>query len=83
MPEDSERFITLRCGLIIPVEPLLLGLDLQTRGFVLQPEGDDLLVSPFSQLTDEDCRQLRRWKQHVLAILHYEADDTHLRQDSH
>ena len=71
MSIGSDRFITLRGDLVIPVEPWLLTMNLQGRGFRLIPEGDDLLVSPFSQLTSEDCRQIRRWKRHVLALLEY------------
>lgn len=67
----TERFISLRGGLVVPVEPLMLALDLEARGFAMQPDGDDLIVEPFSQLTEEDCRQLRRWKRHVIALLAY------------
>lgn len=73
MSTDSDRYVSLDGGLVIPVEPLLLTLDLQARGFTLTPDGSDILISPFSQLTSEDCRQIRRWKSHVIAILKYEA----------
>jgi hypothetical protein len=70
---EAQRFVALHGGLVIPAEPLRLVLDLQARGFLLRPDGGDLVVSPFRQLTAEDCRQLRRWKYHVLAVLQYEA----------
>ena len=72
----SDRFISLRGGLVVPVEPLLLALDLEARGFLMKPDGEDLIVSPFSQLTAEDCRQLRRWKHHVIALIAYRTPET-------
>jgi hypothetical protein len=65
--------VALKGGLVIPAEPLLLVLDLQGRGFRLVPDGGDIIVSPFSKLSAEDCRQIRRWKRHIVAILEYEA----------
>ncbi len=69
---SEQRFVDLRGGLVLPLEPWLLVFDLQARGFALRPDGPDLLVVPFSKLTAVDVQQLRRWKRHVLAILHYE-----------
>lgn len=73
MSAASDRFVELQGGLVIPLEPLMLVLDLQARGFTLTPDAGDVVVSPFSKLSGEDCRQLRRWKRHVLAVLAYEA----------
>lgn len=58
---------------MLPAEVVMLTLDLQARGFVLTPDSEDLIVRPFSKLTAEDCRQLRRWKQHVIALLSVEV----------
>lgn len=70
MPAGSDRFVSLPGGLIVPAEPLMLVIDLQMRGFQLTPCGDgDLEVRPFSRLSPEDCRQLKRWKLHVREIL--------------
>ena len=69
----EARFVQLACGLVVPAEPLMLLLDLEARGFALTRDGDDILIRPFSQLTPEDCRQVRKWKRHVLAVLDYEA----------
>jgi hypothetical protein len=73
MSTACDRFVELRGGLIIPAEPLLLVFDLQARGFQLTPTDGDITIRPWSRLTAENTRQLRRWKQHVLAILDYEA----------
>jgi hypothetical protein len=72
MPVESERYVQLVGGLVLPVEAIILALELEARGFTLQPDGEDIIVRPFSQLTPEDCRLLRRWKRHVLAVLSYE-----------
>lgn len=68
MLDASKRFVEVG-GLTLPADVVLLALDLEARGFSLTPAGDDLLVQPFSLLTDEDARQLRRWKLHLLALL--------------
>jgi hypothetical protein len=70
MPDGSD-LVYLRGGLTLPVGPVLLVLGLEARGFTLRRDGDDILVTPFSGLRDDDKRALRRWKQHVLALLDY------------
>jgi hypothetical protein len=68
-----ERYVILP-GLCLPVEPVELGLELERRGFTLRREGEDTLsVQPHQQLTREDCRRIRQWKQHLLAIVDYAA----------
>jgi hypothetical protein len=71
----SDRFVELPTesgDLVLPVELLLLALDLEDRGFRLRRDGDDLLVQPFQRLTAEDCRHIRRWKHHLLALVDYQ-----------
>lgn len=75
MQAGSERYVSLRGGLTVPLEPLLLVLDLEARGFRLVPDGDWIIVAPFSQLTDDEQQLLRRWKFHVLALLDYRAPE--------
>lgn len=72
MQAPSDRFVTLRGGLTVPVEPLWLTIDLEIRGFTLQPHGDTLIIRPFSQLTEVDIAAIQRWKLHLLALLAYE-----------
>ena len=72
MSTASERFVWLRGGLVVPVEPVILPLDLEAQGFTLSRDGDDILVSPFSKLTEDDRRNLKLWKSHVLALLDYQ-----------
>jgi hypothetical protein len=71
----ASDYVLLRGGLAVPVAPVLLLLDLEMRGFSLSREGDDILVRPFSKLTEDDKRQLKAWKQHVLALISYVAPE--------
>ena len=82
---DRSRYVVLRAGLTMPVEPLQLLWTLADRGVRLSrsPEAADRLhVEPASVLTPEDLVAVRRWKQHLLVLLDY-ADrndlDGHLR----
>ena len=70
MQTESE-FVTLCGGLSPPIAPVRLALDLEAAGFQLSRDGDDILIRPFSKLTDEDKQQLKLWKRHVLALLDY------------
>ncbi|MGC4086219.1 MAG: hypothetical protein QM736_29870 [Vicinamibacterales bacterium] len=74
MPNASDRYIHLRGGFVIPLEPWSLAADLELRGFRLFVDGGDLLVipGPNSQLSDVERQALRRWKPHVLALLAYQ-----------
>ena len=79
MSADCERYVLLRGGLALPVEPVFLLLELEARDFQLSRDGDDILVRPFSKLTDDDKRYLKLWKRHILALLDYNADSQHER----
>ncbi len=74
MQNASERFVCLRGGLCVPVTPIELLLDLESRGLTLSRDGDDLLISPPGRLTDDDRTALRRWKPHLLALVDYEPE---------
>jgi hypothetical protein len=74
---SASDFITLAGGLTVPLEPLMLALDLESRGVDLSVEGDQLLVRPQSAITDDDRQQLRRWKRHLIALVSYEPP-THI-----
>jgi hypothetical protein len=77
MTDVSERYVSLTSGLVLPVEPCLLALDLEARGFTLTREHDDVLsVQPHQRLTPEDCVAIRRWKLHLLAIVDYVHEAT-------
>ena len=84
MPTASspDRYVTLRAGLVLPVEPLRLAWALEDRGFRLAVEEGALVVRPGSALTADDRAAIRRWKSHLFAIAQYcEAPDlgAHLR----
>lgn len=75
MATASERYVLLRGGLAVPVEPMLLLLDLERRGLQVSRAGDDILVRPSGHLTETDRAGLRRWKLHVLALVDYPAPE--------
>jgi hypothetical protein len=67
-------FVTLKGGLTLPVAAVRLALDLQARGLHLGADGDMLTIGPRALVTDDDRALCRRWKQHLLAIVAYDAD---------
>jgi hypothetical protein len=70
--EHHDRYVQLRGGLVLPVEPYLLALQLEERGFAMRRLDNDVLsVQPHDQLTREDCANIRRWKLHLLAVVDY------------
>lgn len=69
MQPDSDNYIILRGGLALPLRPLVLLLDLEARGFSIHRDGDDVVIRPAHQLTDEEHEALRRWKHHLLALI--------------
>jgi hypothetical protein len=72
MSPDSERYVCLKNGPVVPVAPILLLLELEAKGLRLSRDGDDILVSPASKLSDDDRKQLKLWKAHALALLDYQ-----------
>jgi hypothetical protein len=70
----SERYVWLRGNLVVPIDPMLLLLDLEAKGFKLTRDGDDILVCPASRLTEDDRRLLKTWRSHVLVLLDYVAN---------
>ena len=65
----SDRFVVLRGGRALPIEPLLLALELEDRGFRLRCEGESLFVQPADRLTPTDRQRIRRWKRHLIAVI--------------
>ncbi|HEY1307299.1 MAG TPA: hypothetical protein VGF24_27275 [Vicinamibacterales bacterium] len=72
MDASDRRYVSLRGGLVVPVETYLLMFELEDRGFCLNRDGDVLVVEPHQRLTADDCGRIRRWKRHILALLDYE-----------
>ena len=75
MSADCDRYVCFAGGLALPLEPVLLLLDLEAAGFKVTRDGEDILVRPFSKLTDDDKRYLKLWKRHVLALLDYTSPE--------
>jgi hypothetical protein len=75
MAVSDVRYVTLKGGPTLPVEPILLALELEQRGFrMTREDGDVLNVQPHERLTAEDCQRIRRWKTHIITLLDYDAD---------
>lgn len=68
MSTASERYVCLP-GVTLPLEPVLLALDLEHRGLRLEVDGDVLAVSPRDRLTEEDRDAIRRWRWHLIEIV--------------
>lgn len=71
MRDNSDRYVTLRGGLIVPLEALRLLWDLEDRGFSFTLEDDRIIVRPGSALTADDEAAIRRWRPDVLTLLSY------------
>ena len=72
---DASDVITLRGGLTVHVAPLLLLLSLEERGIRVFRDGNDIVIEPWSRLTEQDKTDLRRWKSDALALLSYVAPE--------
>lgn len=75
MDACDGRYVLLKGGLALPIAPIRLALDLESRGIRLTRDGDDLVIEPWSRLTDDDLDGLRRWKAHMLALLAYQPPE--------
>ena len=76
MAESPDRLVWLRGGFIVPAEPLLLLLRLESCGFRFRLAGDGMPeVGPFDELTAADRAALRRWRNHIVLLLQYMPDD--------
>lgn len=75
MAASEGGYVLLAGGLCVPLEPFLLALELEARGFTVRRDGDALIVQPHDQLTADDCRRIRRWKPHLIALLEYRAPE--------
>lgn len=71
---SSSSFVTLPDGLTLPLTPLRLAWDLESRGLHLSHAGDILNVGPSDRLTETDRLLIRQWKSDLLAIVAFGAD---------
>lgn len=69
-------FVLLRGGLTVPVDALILAWSLEHRGALLLVDHGDLVVdAPSGFLTDEDRGNIRRWRDHLKALVAYEPSE--------
>ncbi len=71
----ASDYVPLKGGLCVPLAPMLLVWQLEARGVHLHRDGDDIYVTPWSGVTEQDREELKRWKAHILALLDYEAPE--------
>jgi len=76
--DSKSEFVHLQHGLVVPRAAVDLALGLEHRGFRLWADGDELVVDG-NGLTATDLAALQRLKGHVLLLVKYVADDSHLR----
>lgn len=69
--QSVSETVCLRGGFVIPVEAVVLALDLESRGCFIEADGDGLLVGPPDRVTVDDCRAIRAHKQDLLRLVHY------------
>jgi hypothetical protein len=78
---DADRYLESPCGrfahlpggLCLPVEAIMVAMAIESAGFRMKRDGEDILVSPASRLTAEHRAELKRWKPFILALLDYAA----------
>lgn len=75
---DSHRFVHLRGGMVVPVAAYNVVLTVERAGYRLTVDGPDILVRP-GGLDPALLAELKRWKAHVIMLLGYTADDSHIR----
>ncbi len=68
----TERFVTLRGGLTLPLPVLTLAWAFEDRGFQINLDpGGDLTITPTDALTDADRTLITRWRSHLAALTEY------------
>jgi hypothetical protein len=79
--EPASELVTLKAGLVVPVEALRLAWSLEDRGATFALEGSELVVdAPSAVLTHADRNAIRRWRAHLIAIVGYRPPEEEFRQ---
>ena len=73
--EEAAEFVTLRGRLVTSLEALRLGWALEARGFVMEPDGDRLRVTPRGALTPDDVAAITQHRDALLALVRYHAPE--------
>lgn len=68
---NASDFVTMGSGLTLPLDAVRLALDLESRGCHLELDGDGLMIGPRDLLTEDDRVQIRRWRDHLRALIAY------------
>jgi hypothetical protein len=68
---NASNFVTLAGGLTVPLPALQVLWNLEDRGVYLRLDGDGIIATPRTALTDADRATVKRWRAHVVALLQY------------
>ena len=66
---NSVETVVLHGGLVASLASLRALWSLEDRGFHVRLDGDELVVSPGSRLTSEDCRLIRQLRDELVALV--------------
>ena len=68
---DVGEVVTLNGGLAVPLAALQLLWSLEDRGFTVRRVATGLLVNPTERITPADEAAIRRYRDELLALVHY------------
>lgn len=72
----ARGFISLKGGLVLPVDVFELALDLERRGISLATDADHQFIVPIDpRLTEADYAAIARWRHHLGAAVDYRAPE--------
>ena len=72
----SRSLVTLKGGLVLPVEAIEFAIDLERRGIPLATDRDHQFIVPTdTRLTEADRAGIRRWSAHLAAVIEYQAPE--------
>jgi hypothetical protein len=64
-------YVCLSGGLAVPLPALQVLWNLEDRGVHLRLDGDGIVATPRTALSDADRAAVKRWRWHVVALLQY------------
>jgi hypothetical protein len=68
---SASDYVCLSGGLTVPLPALRVLWNLEDRGVHLRLDGDGIVATPRTSLTDADRAAVKRWRGHVVALLQY------------
>lgn len=72
---SASDFVFLTGGLTVPLPALQVLWRLENRGVSFALDGDGIIARPRATLTEDDRAVIRRYRQHIIAILTYQEQE--------